>query len=100
LAFLEPSRDRLGQFLGKNRSDLFFPPLQSKIDNSHQRHLLIVDTLGESKQFVFAGGGIVITLEGWRGTAQHNGAFLDFRPDNRYVSRVIAWCFFLFVSRL
>src|SRR5205823_13867497 len=81
LAFFQPGRNRLRQFLGKNRSDLFFPPFLAKIDNPYQRHPLIVDTLSESKQLIFAGGGVVITLERRRGAAEHHRTFLDLRSE-------------------
>src|SRR6202011_5748288 len=99
LAFFEPIGNRLRQFLRKNRSDLSFSPFLTKIDNPHQRHALIVDALSESKQLVFTGGGVVITLERRRGAAEHNRAFLDLCPHDRDVARMITRSFLLFVSR-
>ena len=72
----------------------------TEVDNSHQRHALIVDALGQIEQLVLAGNGVVITLERWRGAAEHNRAFLDFCPHDRDVASVIAGRFFLLVGRL
>ena len=72
----------------------------TEVDNSHQRHALIVDALGQIEQLVLAGNGVVITLERWSGAAEHHRTFLDFRAHDRYVARVIARRFFLLVSRL
>src|SRR6202166_5045450 len=69
LALFEPSRNRLRQFFGKNRRDFFFSPLQSKIDNPDERHLLVVHALGQRQELVFARGRVVITLQRRRGAA-------------------------------
>src|SRR5439155_23346919 len=77
LAFLESVRDRLTQFLGQDRQCLFFAALLAKIDNPHERHSLIVDALGQRKEFIFAGCRVVITFERRRSAPQHHGALLD-----------------------
>ena len=46
LVFLQANRDRGAQFLREDRGGLFFPALLAKIDNAHERHLLLVNALG------------------------------------------------------
>ena len=61
---------------------------------------MVIHTLSESEEFVFASGRVVIALERRRRAAEDDRAFLDLRADNGDVARVITRSFFLFVSRL
>ncbi len=88
------------QFFRQDRHRLFLSPHLAKIDDAHERHLAFVHTLGEGCQFVFAGGGVVITLQRGRGAPEDDRAFLDLRAHHRHVARVVTRRFFLLVSCL
>ena len=47
LLFLEPLVDRAAQLLGQNRGRLFLPPFLPQIDDPDQRHLALIDPLGQ-----------------------------------------------------
>src|SRR6266550_9379901 len=61
-AFCHPSRNRAPQSFRKNRSALasWFLP---QIDHANQRHLAIVDALGQGRELVLFREGVVIALE-------------------------------------
>ena len=54
----------------------------------------------ERNQAILAGRRVVITLERRRRTSQDNDAFLDLRPYDGNVPRVISWSLFLFIGCL
>src|SRR5262249_48353513 len=63
LAFLEAIGNGLRQFLGENGGFLFFPSFLAQIDNSHERHLLLVHALRERDESVLSDRRVVITLQ-------------------------------------
>ena len=90
----------LRQFFRKYCSFLFFPSFLAKIDDAHERHLLLIYTLCQDHESILAGRGVVITLERRRGASENNSAFLDLRAHHCDVARVISWRFLLFIGCL
>src|SRR5207249_7669720 len=78
-AFLQTIGNCLRQFFRKYCSFLFFPSFLAKIDDAHERHLLLIYTLCQDHESILAGRGVVITLERRRGASENNSAFLDLR---------------------
>jgi hypothetical protein len=69
LSFLQPVGDGLRQFLGENRCFLFLPSFLAQIDNSHERHLLLIHALRERNEPVLSDRRVVITFQRRRGAA-------------------------------
>jgi len=69
LSFLEPIGNGLRQSLGQNGSFLFPASFLAQIDDTNERHLLLIDALFERNEPILFGGRIVITLQRRRGTA-------------------------------
>ena len=69
LSFLEAIGNGLRQFLGQNGGFLFLPSFLAQIDNTHERHLLLIDALRERNEPVFSDRRVVITLQRRRGAA-------------------------------
>jgi hypothetical protein len=63
LSFLEAIGNGLRQFFGQNGGLLFLPSFLSQIDNTYERHLLLIDALSERNEPVFFDRRVVITLE-------------------------------------
>jgi hypothetical protein len=98
LSFLETVGNCLRQSLGQNGGFLFLPSFLAQIDNTHERHLLLIDALRERKEPVLSNRCVVITFERWRGAAQNDDAFFDLRADDCDVAGVISRRFLLFVG--
>ena len=62
LSFLEAIGNGLRQFFGQNRGFLSLSSFLAQIDNTHERHLLLIDTLRERNEPVLSGRRVVITL--------------------------------------
>src|SRR6476620_970875 len=62
LSFLEAISNGLRQFLGQNCGFLFLPSFLAQIDNTNERHLLLIDALRERNEAVLSSRRIVITL--------------------------------------
>src|SRR6478752_2933843 len=71
LSFLEAIGNGLRQFFGQNRGFLSFSSFLAQIDNTHERHLLLIDTLRERNEPVLSGRRVVITLQRGRGAAKN-----------------------------
>ena len=69
LSFLEAIGNGLRQFLGQNGGFLFLPSFLAQIDNTHERHLLLIDALRERNEPGLSGRRVVITLQRGRGAA-------------------------------
>ena len=86
------------QFFGQNGGFFSFPSFLAQIDNTNERHLLLIHALRERNESVLSDRGVVITLQRWRGASQNDHAFFDLRAHDCDVARVIPWRFLLFVS--
>ncbi len=69
LSFLEAIGNGLRQSLGQNGGFLFPAPFLAQVDDTDERHLLLVDALSERNEPVFFDRRVVITLERRRGAA-------------------------------
>src|SRR4249919_1940946 len=62
LSFLETIGNGLRQSLGQNGGFLSPASFLAQIDNTNERHLLLIDALCERNEPVFSGRRVVITL--------------------------------------
>ena len=69
LSFLEAIGNGLRQFFGQNGGFLSLSSFLAQIDNTHEWHLLLIDTLRERNEPVLSDCRVVITLERRRGAA-------------------------------
>src|SRR4026207_2515793 len=69
LSFLEAIGNGLRQFFGQNGRFLFLPSFLAQIDDTHERHLLLIDALGERNEPVLSDCRVVITLQRRRSAA-------------------------------
>src|SRR4029077_14239144 len=69
LSFFEAIGNGLRQFLGQNGGFLSLPSFLAQIDNTHERHLLFIDALGEGSEPVLSDRRVAITFERRRGAA-------------------------------
>src|SRR6476659_4903187 len=67
LSFLETIGNGLRQSLGQNGGFLFSASFLAQIDDTNERHLLLVDALRERDEPVLSGRRVVITLQRRRG---------------------------------
>ena len=69
LSFLEAIGNGLRQFFGENGGSFFFPSFLAEIDDTEERHLLLIHALRERNEPVFPGRRVVIALRRWRSAA-------------------------------
>src|SRR4029077_2961217 len=69
LPFLETIGDGLRQSLGQNSGFLFLSSFLAQIDNTDERHLLLIDALRQRNEPVLSDRRVVITLQRRRGAA-------------------------------
>ena len=100
LALLEPISDGGAQFVGQNGEAFLFSPFDAEIDDANERHLTVVDALGQTNELIFPAGGIEVTFQRRRGGTENDDTFLDFGPDDGDVASMVTRCFFLLVGIL
>jgi hypothetical protein len=69
LSFLEAISNCLRQSLRQNAGFLLLPSFLPQIDDTHERHLLLIDALRQRYEAVLSGRRVVITLKRRRGAA-------------------------------